>query len=193
MMPPNESIPSEVRQSQVPTPIGVVIIYESREAALRATGALYHVAESLHAEFAFETGVWSFGMFRVPQLRDVVMRDAEKADLVVIAVEAEAAIPPEVLSGITTWCGLKGGSPVALALLANSPENENAGLQRIRSQMELIAKKNSIQILLGDLRTHGEKFAREIRGFREINRLPPGAVASHSEPPPFDEGWGIND
>jgi hypothetical protein len=185
--------PGSVLPSQPSSPIRVVIIYENRDAALRAKKALDRIAISFQNDLAFEIGVWSFGMFRIAQLRDVVMEDAVDADLIVISVETPAAIPPEVMSGITGWCGLKGGNPVALALLANTEGDENAGLANVWSQLKRVASEKSIDVLSGDLRRGGLASRRDAQRLRQMVRPPSPSMETISEAPHVDERWGLNE
>jgi hypothetical protein len=167
-----------------PTPIRIVIVYENRNAALRAKHTLDHVADSFAGEIAFETDVWSFGMFRAPQLRDFVMRDAGKANLVVVAAEGTAAIPLEVMTGLQV------GNPPAVALLTMS--NENAGLPAIRTQLQLLAREKSFEVVHPEPEPAVDQASRDTRTFSRMVQ-PPLMEALFEPTHDDDHRWGINE
>ena len=110
--------------------INVVLIYENKQAAIRAKSVLDRVSTSFRNEFIFACGVWSFNMLRFAGLIDVAQREISEADLVIISGQSAARVPPEIVSMINSGRRSEGDRPSAVVVLWDEPsEEETAQLE----------------------------------------------------------------
>jgi hypothetical protein len=87
-----------------------VMAYESASVAKIAKEKWDYVVHALQSRYDFELRLWKFDILRIPELRDVAINDAAKAQLVFVAAHGAGELPLQVKEWIEQWLALKNRS-----------------------------------------------------------------------------------
>ena len=103
-----------------------VVAYEDIAAAKRAKETWDRIRTSLRSSFVFDMHLWRFDALRIPELQQTAVRDATRAQLVIVATHGEGDLPREAKSWIDSWVHDRPARPGALILLIESRQGEPA-------------------------------------------------------------------
>jgi len=84
-----------------------VMAYESASVAKIAKEKWDYMVHALANRYDFELRVWKFDILRIPELRDVAINDAAKAQMVLVATHGAGELPRQVKVWIERWVALK--------------------------------------------------------------------------------------
>jgi hypothetical protein len=102
--------------------LNVVIVYEDFETGTQAKRTYDFLVENVRPECQFTNQMWKFDVLSIPKLREIAVRDAATADIVVISCHG-GELPAHVKSWFESWLE-KSGTTLALVGLFDhqSPE-----------------------------------------------------------------------
>src|SRR5436190_4759290 len=106
--------PSTLLDADSGSPFNVLIAYEDFETGKHAKRTYDYLAENLGRECQLTNQMWKFDALTIPKLRDIAVRDATMADIIIISSHGDN-LPDCVTSWIESW--LRAGAE-ALALVA---------------------------------------------------------------------------
>jgi hypothetical protein len=105
-----------------PPTLNVVIVYEDFETGTHAKKTYDFLVENVRPECQFTNQMWKFDVLSIPKLREIAVRDAATADIVIISSHG-GELPAHVKSWVESWLE-KPGTTLALVGLFDhqSPE-----------------------------------------------------------------------
>lgn len=108
----------------------VVIIYEDAASGRHAKLFYDKLIHELEDACVFSLQLWSFQVLTIPEFRKSVARLVAQADLIILSLHGEAALPASMREWIETWSRLTcDRAPALIALLDKSePENDRNAL-----------------------------------------------------------------
>src|SRR4051794_10180347 len=118
----------------------VVIAYEDFAAGKHAKETYDYLVHHLGREFEFENQMWKFDVLGNPKMKEMAVKDAATADLIIISTHGVGDLPREVKSWIDHWVEHK-GSAMALVTLVDRPPGENGEVPPIRTYLQRVARK----------------------------------------------------
>jgi hypothetical protein len=98
-----------------PPTLNVVIVYEDFETGTHAKKTYDFLVENVRPECQFTNQMWKFDVLSIPKLREIAIRDAAAADIVIISSHGDE-LPAHVKAWVESWLGSP-GSPLALVVL----------------------------------------------------------------------------
>jgi hypothetical protein len=103
-----------------------VVVYEDFTSARRAMEMSGQLTAGLNAGLAVDSYIWRFDALNLPQLRRQAAEDAIQANLIIISVRSQAALPATVKSWLRDWLPEKRSHPGILVVLVNHDEQPRA-------------------------------------------------------------------
>src|SRR6185436_11244988 len=144
-----------------------VMAYESASVAKIAKEKWDYMVHALQSRYDFELRLWKFEILRIPELRDVAINDAAKAQLVFVAAHGAGELPVQVKEWIEQWLALKNRVEAAGRLLAFlfDPSSDRSWVSAFpkftylqqaarRGSMDFIASATPIQSPQSAIRLH---------------------------------------
>ena len=144
-----------------------VMAYESASVAKIAKEKWDYMVHALQSRYDFELRLWKFEILRIPELRDVAINDAAKAQLVFVAAHGAGELPVQVKEWIEQWLALKNRVEAAERLLAFlfDPSSDRSWVSAFpkftylqqaarRGSMDFIASATPIQSPQSAIRLH---------------------------------------
>ena len=114
----------------------VQVIYEDREAGLRAKRTLDRLEPFLPAGADLHSRFWRFDLLNEPTLRDEVGNETMKADMVVLSTHGLRGLPEAVNTWLAGWIAQKIDQPAALVVLLHALAQESASARQILDSVE---------------------------------------------------------
>lgn len=96
--------PSEIEGNQT---FNVVIAYEDFETGKHAKKTYDFLVDNLGESCQFNNQMWKFDVLSVPKLREIAVRDAINADIIIIAAHGRGELPKEVKAWMELWAANK--------------------------------------------------------------------------------------
>jgi len=172
----------------------VVIAYEDLESGKQAMQTYDFLAQKVGRDCHFTNQMWKFDVFGIPSLRDIAVKDAAMADIIIISSQGDK-LPVQVKTWIESWLTLSGKAMALIALLrpAQQRTTRSAATQTYlaevakRAHMEFFAQtqQSAIQSWTGD----ALQFDRSASLSASI--FPP--FTARSQPDASMPRWGINE
>jgi nucleotide-binding universal stress UspA family protein len=107
----------------------ILVAYDGRDAARRAAELQSRLGTHFHGGLAIDYVAWCFSLLTHRQLSREAARQAEAADMIVIAANGEFGLPADVRNWIKHWVPRKLGMRAAFVLLLAGDESPGkAGL-----------------------------------------------------------------
>jgi hypothetical protein len=127
-------------------PFNVLIAYEDFETGKHAKKTYDFLAENLGRDCNLTNQMWKFDVLGIPKLREIAIRDAVAADIIIISSHGDE-LPGHVTKWIESWL-LQGANALALVALFERTQDRNveASTRRYlagvatRAQMEFFAQ-----------------------------------------------------
>jgi hypothetical protein len=104
--------------------LNVFIAYEDFETGKRAIKTYNYLVEHLGHECIFTNQMWKFDVLSVPKLREIAIRDAVGAQILIIALHGNNPLPPQVEAWAESWSAYNGNAVALVALFENLSEFE---------------------------------------------------------------------
>ncbi len=106
-----------------PSPVfNVVIAYEDFETGKQAKRTYDFLVEHLGQDCQFSNQMWKFDVLSIPKLREMAVKDATQADIIMISCHGGSALPEPVMQWISSWASNPGNCIALVALLDAEPE-----------------------------------------------------------------------
>jgi hypothetical protein len=181
---------SEVESNPI---FNVLIAYEDFETGKHAKETYDFLHEHLRRECTLTNQMWKFDVLSIPKLREIAVRDASTADIIIISSHGEA-LPDHVRKWIESW--LMGGThALALVALFERTNDSMATPFSIRSYLVDVARRGGMEFFAqpdewpGHNRLDGSiSLPTAVLNERTLSTL---AGAVHREFPM--PRWGINE
>ena len=111
--------PSTLVEADSGPPFNVLIAYEDFETGKHAKRTYDYLVENLGKECQLTNQMWKFDALSIPKLREIAVRDATMADIIIISSHGDQ-LPECVTSWIESWL-LEGAEALALVALFDRP------------------------------------------------------------------------
>lgn len=172
----------------------VVLVYEDFEMGVQGKQVFDLLAKEAGEESAARLTVWRFDFFHSAELTQAVARQAEEADVIIVAPRDPDHLPPQVKAWLEQWPQLRKAETGALVAVFHpdvtdaTARTSNAALllwrAACRAQMDFICRKPGAS-------TSG------LNATESVTAAPPTALnhpitITYNFPTP-DSGWGINE
>jgi hypothetical protein len=115
----------------------VVIAYEDFETGKQAKKTYDFLVENLGRECQLTNQMWKFEVLRIPKLREMAVKDATMADILLVSCHGGNDLPAEVKRWLETWLE-QPGEPLALVALFDRPREHTMG---IRAYLASVARR----------------------------------------------------
>jgi|SRR5881296_2175125 len=99
--------------------LSAIMAYDDVSSAKRGKAAWDQVLKTLGDSYSMALRLWKFEVLRIPELKEVAVSEAAKADLIFIAASGSNDIPTEVKAWIELWLRQKRNHPSALVALCD--------------------------------------------------------------------------
>jgi hypothetical protein len=106
---------SSAEIDSTPPTLNVVIVYEDFETGTHAKKTYDFIVENVQPECQFTNQMWKFDVLSIPKLREIAVRDAAIADIVMLSSHGHE-LPAQVKSWVESWLDSP-GTPLALVAL----------------------------------------------------------------------------
>ncbi|HLX70734.1 MAG TPA: hypothetical protein VKV04_13990 [Verrucomicrobiae bacterium] len=93
-------LPSLKSPDSEASPFNVVIAYEDFETGKRAMKVYNYIVEHLSDKYLFQNQMWKFEVLAVAKLRQMAVKDASAADIVIVSTHGTNELPAEAASWI---------------------------------------------------------------------------------------------
>jgi hypothetical protein len=154
--------PPEVEANPV---FNVLIAYEDFETGKHAKRTYDFLVENLGSDCHLTNQMWKFDVLSIPKLREIAVRDATQADIIIISNHG-LELPDYVTKWMESWL-MEGTNALALVALFEKPETVASSFPPAREYLAEVAKRG-----------HMEFFAQPIEW--PANQLPNGALRLHT-------------
>ena len=121
----------------------VVIVYEDFAAGKHAKETYDYLVQQLGRDFDFNNQMWKFDVLGNSKMKEMAVKDAVVADLVVLSSHGVGELPDEVKSWIEQWTAQPGNAMVLVALM-DRPEDEASEPSSIRAYLQGVARKSKL-------------------------------------------------
>jgi hypothetical protein len=121
----------------------VLIAYEDFESGKHAKETYDFLAHNLGGECQLTSQMWKFDVLSIPKLRDIAVRDATLADIILISSHGDP-LPDHVLKWAESW-GMDGTQALALVALFDRPERQSRSLKAVREYLADLAKRGQME------------------------------------------------
>jgi hypothetical protein len=122
----------------------VLIAYEDFETGKHAKETYDFLAENLGRECQLTNQMWKFDVLSIPKLREIAVRDAAMADIILISSHGEP-LPEYVKKWTESWL-MEGTQALALVVLFDRPETQSgAASSPLREYLADVAKRGRME------------------------------------------------
>lgn len=127
-----------------PNPIfNVLIAYEDFETGKHAKETYDFLAQNLGGECQLTSQMWKFDVLSIPKLREIAVRDAALADIILISSHGDP-LPGHVLKWAESW-SMEGTQALALVALFDRPEGQTGSVKSVREYLADLAKRGQME------------------------------------------------
>ena len=174
----------------------VVIAYEDLESGKQAKQTSDFLAEKVGKDCRFTNQMWKFDVLGIPNLRDIAVKDAAMADIIIISCRGDE-LPFQAKGWIESWLALPLNAMALIALLGDSQKRSSQSALT-RTYLAGVAKRAEMEFFAEPQRP----FARNRDLFRYDRGVMSRGSFSETMQPPFFPGlerdssvsrWGINE
>jgi hypothetical protein len=177
-----------------PDPIfNVVIAYEDFETGKQAKETYDFLVNNLRHECRFENQMWKFDVLGISKLREMAVKDALMADIIIISCHGIHEFSADVKTWIDSWVCGQCNAIALVALLGDAVYDSHCNQIRDylaqvarRARMEFFAQPNDLAVKRFD-----ESIALDRRTNRDEKAL--SALAGIVQREPTFPRWGINE
>jgi hypothetical protein len=121
----------------------VIIAYEDLETGKHAKRTYDFLVETLGGDCDFVNQMWKFDVLSIPNLREIAVEDAAKADIIIISSHGHE-LPGQVTEWIEAWVE-RALNPLALVALFDRAGEEPRMGASVRRYLEAIAKRGGME------------------------------------------------
>jgi hypothetical protein len=121
----------------------VVIAYEDFETGKHAKETYDFLAQNIGRDCQLTNQMWKFDVLSIPKLREIAMRDATTADIILISCHGDP-LPEYVTKWAESWV-MQGTHALALVALFDRPETQGGTVKSVREYLAAIAKRSQME------------------------------------------------
>jgi len=174
----------------------VVIAYEYLESGKQAKQTYDFLAEKVGSDCRFTNQMWKFDVLGIPNLRDIAVKDAAMADIIIISCQG-GDLPAQAIGWVESWVALPGNAMALIALLGGS-QTASSQSDRTRAYLAGVAKRANMEFFAEPQKSS----TRNQQLFDFHGRASLGGMFSETMLPPVRAGgrrdtdgsrWGINE
>jgi len=121
----------------------VLIAYEDFETGKHAKETYDFLAQNLGGECQLTSQMWKFDVLSIPKLREIAVRDATMADIILISSHGDP-LPGHVLKWAESW-SMEGTQALALVALFDRPDAQTGGSNSVREYLADLAKRGQME------------------------------------------------
>jgi len=122
----------------------VVIVYEDFAAGKHAKETYDYLVHQLGQDYEFTNQMWKFDVLGNSKMKEMAVKDAVTADLIIVSTHGVGELPAEVKSWIEEWTAHKSNA-MALVALVDRPVGEDAAVSAItRNYLQQVAQQAGI-------------------------------------------------
>ena len=178
--------PSDISEVESNPAFNVLIAYEDFETGKQAKKTYDFLAENLASECVLTNQMWKFDVLSIPKLREIAVRDATLADIILISSRGDD-LPIHATKWIESWL-MEGTHAIALVALFEKPENQNSQSSQARKYLAEVARRGHMEFFAQPDdwpgRIHPRFFHNHNRTFSTLAGAVRRDVTTH---------WGINE
>jgi hypothetical protein len=188
-------IPSDSTETESNPAFNVLIAYEDFETGKHAKQTYDFLVENLGRECHLSNQMWKFDVLSIPKLREIAVRDATMADIIIISCHGDD-LPDQVNKWIESWL-VEGTTALALVALFEKSEASAAVSPDLRQHLAEVAKRGHMEFFAQPHdwprnRTETESPLQSESAFTSPNRtLSSMAGVVHRET--YTPRWGLNE
>jgi hypothetical protein len=124
----------------------VVIAYEDFETGKHAKETYDFLAENLGNECQLTNQMWKFDVLGIPKLREIAVRDATTADIIIVAGHG-GPLPEPVTRWVESWI-MEGTRALALVALLDQSENQFRDSLTVRQYLANAASHANLEFFV---------------------------------------------
>jgi hypothetical protein len=123
------------------------VLYENPMLCNRALLLLHRVASNLEGAGQVACAICRLDCLADSQLSKTLAREAQSADIILVATHADRELPEAFNDWISRWLATKAPRPTALALLLDTNEPQSSTKPRLSAQLEEVARLGGLTFL----------------------------------------------
>lgn len=135
--------PSGYAEAESNPTFNILIAYQDLETGKHAKMTYDYLQENLGRECTLTNQMWKFDVMNIPKLREIAIKDATQADIIIISSHGEE-FPEPVTKWIESWL-MQGTSALALVALFDKVEESNNSPLATRSYLAEVAKRGGME------------------------------------------------
>jgi hypothetical protein len=135
--------PSDYQEVESNPVFNVLIAYEDFDAGKHAKKTYDYLAENLGKQCQLTNQMWKFDVLSIPKLREIAVRDASTADIILISSNSDR-LPEHVVKWIESWL-MQGTSALALVALFENREAQPRALPSVREYLADVAQRGGME------------------------------------------------
>ncbi|MDB6067570.1 MAG: hypothetical protein JWR26_3778 [Pedosphaera sp.] len=176
----------------MPPHFNVLIVYEDFAAGKHAKETYDYLVHQLGRDYQFTNQMWKFDILGNFKMREMAVKDALEADLIIVSTHGIGELPAEVKTWLDQWLAQKGNA-MALVTLVDRPQTEALESNSIRSYLQGLARKAKMDFFAqpDDWPDREEAFSTEQNSERAQKTSSIMAEIIHQHP--TSARWGINE
>lgn len=158
-LPPSGS--SETESSPI---FNILIAYHDLEAGKHAKMTYDYLQENLGRECTLTNQMWKFEVLSIPKLREIAIKDATQADIIIISGHGDE-LPEPVIKWTESWL-MEETSALALVALFDRVEESSSSPLTTRSYLAEVAKRGGMEFFAQPDEWPGRSRATQTLGLR---------------------------
>jgi hypothetical protein len=187
-------LPSDSSEAESSSAFNVLIAYEDFETGKHAKKTYDFLHENLGHECNLTNQMWKFDVLSIPKLREIAVRDAACADIIIISSHG-GEFPDPVIKWIESWL-MQGTSALALVALFDGDDLRRESSHPMRTYLADVAHRAGVEFFAQPDEWPGRNRMDEALSWRPDSTvshetLSKLAGAVHREVPIHH--WGINE
>jgi hypothetical protein len=136
-------LPSDSSEAESNPVFNVLIAYEDFETGKHAKQTYDFLVENLGHECHMTNQMWKFDVLSIPKLREIAVRDATMADIIILSSHGQE-LPDCVVKWIESWL-MRGTTSLALVALFEKSEASGQVSPALRDYLVDVAKRGHME------------------------------------------------
>jgi hypothetical protein len=140
---------SEGGEASTPSSLDVLILYEDYGTGLRAKHSLDFLPAQLPAHAKWSTKLWRSELLSDPVLSEQAAMEAAAADVIILSVHGQSALPEEVRAWLNRWLNQKARRPYALGVLLDAGDVSQGSENPVVAYLQQVALVAGVDLFYG--------------------------------------------
>jgi len=137
--------------------LNVLVVYENLRQGIQTMGLCDRLAEKLAPEVELQTGFWSLDALELPDLARAARQEADQTDVLIVAVESDAALPPPFQRWLRRWSRRQRSHQGVLAARIHGLLSKGCGYSPAFACLQQIAAEAGVDFLWEAVESAGEQ------------------------------------